>query len=415
MTGKFISGYRKMKSIFSKLPQDDYPDLFIPGKETCRKLHRQMDTANRTVLNRCTLSLIVSMGILLLVQWIIDVGLKTEELYSGLFWESLFVLLLSLCSGILFRALDALFPNHATLFVYLFDLSILVPTAVLEAFCLSMARAGDDSILFPMFLFALCIGIFDLPQHVCHFSALLSVFYLILTFVLCSRFLFLTALLHLVVANVILVILHRHLASIQMYLLAVGNQARESACHDALTGILNRGGGQERVLSCLKEHESGAFLLMDIDNFKKINDTYGHDAGDQVLQEAAKVLAKVFRSTDIVMRFGGDEFAVYAVSLTDPEITREKLAQILEGVHTIVPGGDASQTVSCCIGCCICDGFSTDFETLYHEADEMLYRVKKDSKDGFLMTSLSSWQKKGKRSSNEDSADLPIPVRREMV
>jgi len=45
----------------------------------------------------------------------------------------------------------------------------------------------------------------------------------------------------------------------------------------------------------------------------------------------------------------------------------------------------------------------------------MLYRVKKDSKDGFLMTSLSSWQKKGKRSSNEDSADLPIPVRREMV
>lgn len=103
-----------------------------------------MDTANRTVLNRCALSLIVSMGILLLVQWIIDVGMKIEELYSGLFWESLFVLLLSICSGILFRALDALFPNHATLFVYLFDLSILVPTAVLEAFCLSMSGGGGQ-------------------------------------------------------------------------------------------------------------------------------------------------------------------------------------------------------------------------------------------------------------------------------
>ena len=85
------------------------------------------------------------------------------------------------------------------------------------------------------------------------------------------------------------------------------------ASHDELTGVLNRS-GYELLLSGI-DFDSTCMILFDVDNFKNINDTFGHEVGDRVLERLARILKKQFRSEDYVCRIGGDEFVVFMVSL----------------------------------------------------------------------------------------------------
>lgn len=107
---------------------------------------------------------------------------------------------------------------------------------------------------------------------------------------------------------------------------------RHQAEHDAMTDLLN-GGSFEKLL---KIHEDGpssyALLLIDVDTFKTVNDTYGHDMGDQILKKVADLLKKTFRSIDYVCRIGGDEFAIIMVEMTsDLEYTvMDKISAINE-------------------------------------------------------------------------------------
>lgn len=107
---------------------------------------------------------------------------------------------------------------------------------------------------------------------------------------------------------------------------------RHQAEHDAMTDLLNR----ESFEKLLKIHEDGpssyALLLIDVDTFKTVNDTYGHDMGDQILKKVADLLKKTFRSIDYVCRIGGDEFAIIMVEMTsDLEYTvMDKISAINE-------------------------------------------------------------------------------------
>ena len=92
---------------------------------------------------------------------------------------------------------------------------------------------------------------------------------------------------------------------------------RKEAQHDSLTELLNRKSGEEQVKCFLAENVHGIFSVLDIDNFKMFNDKYGHQVGDDVLCEVAKVMRSVFRTGDVMWRLGGDEFAVYAVNMLD--------------------------------------------------------------------------------------------------
>ena len=107
---------------------------------------------------------------------------------------------------------------------------------------------------------------------------------------------------------------------------------RHQAEHDAMTDLLNRGSFEKP----LKIHKDGpssyALLLIDVDTFKTVNDTYGHDMGDQILKKVADLLKKTFRSIDYVCRIGGDEFAIIMVEMTsDLEYTvMDKISAINE-------------------------------------------------------------------------------------
>lgn len=156
---------------------------------------------------------------------------------------------------------------------------------------------------------------------------------------------------------------------------------RHQAEHDPLTDSLNRG-SFERLLDIYNSGENGfALLLIDVDNFKHFNDTYGHATGDKVLQKVATLLRQTFRTIDYVCRIGGDEFTVIMVEMNSElkytieekmEALREKLADQSDGLPKI--------TIS--VGIAFSDRENPQ-KSIFEDADQALYRVKENGRDGY--------------------------------
>ncbi|MDO4798246.1 MAG: GGDEF domain-containing protein [Coriobacteriales bacterium] len=148
---------------------------------------------------------------------------------------------------------------------------------------------------------------------------------------------------------------------------------------DALTGLLNRG-AFDRVL----QRETGddmALLLLDVDLFKDINDTYGHDVGDRVLQRVAHTIAEHFRTTDYACRMGGDEFAVIMTKMhgVGRQIVSAKLdeiAQLLDNPCDDLPGTTLS------VGIAFGSGVSNE-TSVYKAADMALYAAKNNGRNRY--------------------------------
>ncbi len=150
------------------------------------------------------------------------------------------------------------------------------------------------------------------------------------------------------------------------------------ANYDKLTGLYNRASGEKKINSILArgDFEEGAFLLLDIDNFKSVNDKFGHQCGDTVLAEAACILKNVFRESDVLCRLGGDEFVVFMPFNNDGIFIESKIAQLLQAMKRQVSVGSDSVTISCSIGAARAPHNGTDFTKLYENADKALYKSK---------------------------------------
>ena len=144
------------------------------------------------------------------------------------------------------------------------------------------------------------------------------------------------------------------------------------ATHDNLTGVYNRN-GYESILKSV-DWNSCALVLFDLDQFKPVNDAYGHTMGDKVLARTAKTIQNVFRARDYVCRIGGDEFAVIMVSVDacSKDIIREKVRQINEELRHPEDGTPEIHVSSGAVY----GALASDYDVLFREADAALYRVK---------------------------------------
>jgi diguanylate cyclase (GGDEF)-like protein len=159
-----------------------------------------------------------------------------------------------------------------------------------------------------------------------------------------------------------------------------------AALHDALTGLANRAMFRENLARALVRAARGkqalALMFIDLDGFKEVNDTLGHQVGDNLLRSVAKILVASLRSGDLVSRFGGDEFAVILENCRPDYLSTlaEKLIQKLE--IPIDLEGEIVE-ISASIGIVTYPESGTDEETLMQRADATMYAVKKDGKKGF--------------------------------
>ncbi|SHI15978.1 diguanylate cyclase (GGDEF) domain-containing protein [Sporobacter termitidis DSM 10068] len=161
---------------------------------------------------------------------------------------------------------------------------------------------------------------------------------------------------------------------------------QEKAQTDALTGLLNREAAIEQITQFLKAEgrlHSHTLLIVDLDNFKSINDSFGHFEGDKVLKTLAAKIRDVFRSGDIVGRLGGDEFIILMKRTVPGTAVCGKARQLQAALEYITSGGGVSVTVTGSIGIAFYNGDGKAFETLYKEADEALYKAKLSGKNRY--------------------------------
>lgn len=163
-------------------------------------------------------------------------------------------------------------------------------------------------------------------------------------------------------------------------------ELRRKAELDALTGLYNHVELQQRSAAYLNERPESlcALFMIDIDNFKGVNDGQGHLFGDAVLSELANAMKKLTRRTDILGRIGGDEFAMFLKDIPSPEVAEEKARQLLEVVKTMFEHTKGGVDVTCSIGFAIYPRDGLDFTTLYHCADLALYKSKSQGKNRFF-------------------------------
>ncbi len=150
------------------------------------------------------------------------------------------------------------------------------------------------------------------------------------------------------------------------------------ASHDALTGLFNRGAYELLIQNVDTEHM--AMLIVDVDHFKQINDTYGHAIGDKALKVVADLLKKSFRSVDIICRFGGDEFVVVMTRVNSSlrQLVENKIAQankMLKEPHEDLP------PISLSVGVAFSDRENPN-GSIFEDADAALYRVKEAGGNG---------------------------------
>ena len=147
---------------------------------------------------------------------------------------------------------------------------------------------------------------------------------------------------------------------------------------DQMTNLLNRVSGEKKVTEHLKNGDGGFLLLLDVDHFKSINDTFGHGVGDQVIIQVAKCLKSTFREHDIVFRLGGDEFAAYAAEVTTKKIANQIIKRFIANLETIVIPELGDRTITASIGATIIKpGSPVQFADQYKLVDEGVYESKK--------------------------------------
>ena len=162
---------------------------------------------------------------------------------------------------------------------------------------------------------------------------------------------------------------------------------KKAAQRDSLTGLYNVGTAKKKIREILRNQTKNqgicnAFFLMDVDDFKSINDTKGHMTGDSTLKKFASVLTDTFRFQDIIYRLGGDEFAVFAEDLQDP-------SRCIDGImirfdERIKEARKEFPFLSISVGAYVTDRRHT-YEQYYKEADKALYETKKKGKNNYTV------------------------------
>jgi len=167
-------------------------------------------------------------------------------------------------------------------------------------------------------------------------------------------------------------------------------ELQRMAHRDMLTGLLNRGLLAERMqqalAGALRDQTRIAVLFMDLDGFKPINDTLGHEAGDQALKEIARRLLTVARGADTLARVGGDEFVLLAVNLDEPadDTACRLAAACIEAVAQPLWLENAHRTLGVSIGIAVCGG-ACSADRLLAMADKAMYQAKQDGRGCYVV------------------------------
>lgn len=161
---------------------------------------------------------------------------------------------------------------------------------------------------------------------------------------------------------------------------------RTQACSDIMTGLLNKAYTEKAVIDLLSSGERGYLLMIDIDDFKSVNDTYGHIEGDTLLRGLADILKKHASEGDIVGRIGGDEFLLF-IRGGNKKMICAMADSVISDTKNLLRNKGITGNASLSVGIAQYPEDASDFASLYTAADKALYHVKQNGKNSFHLYS----------------------------
>lgn len=164
--------------------------------------------------------------------------------------------------------------------------------------------------------------------------------------------------------------------------------AVNSSEHDALTGLMNRKKFKNKALELMSDQENDlAFVFIDIDNFKKANDTYGHLIGDEILKNFGEKLKNSFDDSDYVARMGGDEFFILLTEVDNNELLKIKLEKLMKNLRDPIDLGNGQKHIyTASVGACLVRNKETaSYKKIYEITDKACYISKNNGKNQFTI------------------------------
>ncbi len=311
---------------------------------------------------------IITLGIL-----IISIPLAPYFVFNGQVFI-LFFLSAALCLFTKFYLQNA--KNYSTLVFYM-GASLLMGMGIIMG---TFLDRNVPSITVMVFLSVLPLFVIDKPWRVILFISVSAMVYIGCCFYAKEYGLFIIDVMHLaafycLAIGINVLSLNERIDHVEDYV-----QYKIKSEMDLMTGIYNREAGLLKIKELVCQQVKGAFIIADIDDFKKINDSFGHMYGDTIIKEISCFIKNFFLEDDIVLRMGGDEFIVYSMNLTKMEDCKKSLEHLLDSLSASPIGKDKGIAVSISIGCTMNDQLGIDFNRLYRESDRCLYVAKNSGK-----------------------------------
>ena len=164
------------------------------------------------------------------------------------------------------------------------------------------------------------------------------------------------------------------------------NELVHTAQIDGLTAVYNKEHTQPAIDEFLRTSRPDAlhaFLILDIDKFKSVNDTYGHAVGDKVLHRVGEFLKNQFRDDDIIGRVGGDEFVILMKQVSSRDAALSRVQSMLEHIRSVKHAEMNGQAITFSVGVAFSPEQGTRFDELYRNADKALYQTKRGGRNNF--------------------------------
>ncbi len=247
-------------------------------------------------------------------------------------------------------------------------------------------RTAQSNTTFCVFLVVLPLFLMDKQWRVHGYLTIILIVYLV--FAICCRDneSFFVYVVDSISYYVLGVAVYYHNISMKARNLIHDTDLKKKVEMDSLTAIYNRSALEEHINNYISNHEEhAAFILIDVDNFKSINDNFGHTTGDNLLHQTANILKKQFRKSDYIGRLGGDEFVVFMPKIINDELIVNRMEALVKKMDRTLIVDDETYNISGSIGISFYPKDGRTFEELYKKADEAMYESKKSGKNQYTI------------------------------
>lgn len=271
--------------------------------------------------------------------------------------------------------------EHIALWLYIAITPIMIMCILMGTFL----DPTQPSITIMVFLCVLTIFILDKFWRIFLYITLSALCYTICCFFAKERGIFIDDMMNLIIFYLLAVGINYFTLSDKLENVRSFYELRKKSEIDTLTELTNRGSGVAKISDMILERKHGVFIIIDVDEFKDINDYFGHIVGDEYLYAIACALKSCFDENSVVMRLGGDEFAAFCPGFTEAKDRVALFDKIFEAVKNVEIAATENKPVTISLGYAVYDDSVADFNELYKRGDENLYQSKKSGKARYCL------------------------------